>query len=97
MQEALRKAGVTEEAIAQGVKEGMEATRLFSANFELHEAPDFHARHAFVKTGAELLDAFPSKHIDATVTNLVGYNELDAAPKATSPEDARKIAEKQNE
>lgn len=96
MQEALRNAGVTEETIAQSVKEGMEATRLFSANFELHEAPDFHARHAFVKTGAELLDAFPSKKIDATISEVIGYGEIEDTPKAKSPEEAKAIAQKES-
>ena len=39
---------------------------------------------------AAVSHAFPSKRIDGTVTNLIGYEEL-AAPKATLPEDARRI------
>lgn len=96
MQEALRKAGVTEDSIAQGVKEGMAATRVFTANFKLCEAPDYHARHSFVKTGAELLDAFPAKKIDATISAPLTYGDLDPdLPKAKTPDEARKMAEKE--
>jgi hypothetical protein len=96
MQEALTKAGFTEDVIADNIVDGIKAQKTFVVDSQLETAPDYDARHKFLRTGAELLDAFPSKHIDATVTNLVGYNELDTAPKATSPEEARKLAEDNN-
>jgi hypothetical protein len=94
MQEALRKAGVTEQSIATAVKDGMAATRFFSANFKLYEKPDFHARHAFVKTGAELLDAFPAKKIDATMSGPLTYDDFEPTPpQAKSPDEAKKMAD----
>lgn len=78
MQEALRKAGVTEEMLAKSIRHGLKATRTFSANFEIHEAPDFHAQHAFVKTAAELLDVFPAeKHVvaETTIADLIKSQE----------------------
>ncbi len=64
MQEALRKAGVTEARLAEKIEVGLEATRTYSANFEIHIAPDYHAQHTFVETGAERPDAFPAKKLD---------------------------------
>lgn len=96
MQEALRKAGVTEEALAEAVKEGIGATRLISINFRTHEIPDFHARHSFVKTGAELLDAFPSKKIDITDKTPVTYGDLER-PKAKTLDEAKELAEQAGE
>jgi hypothetical protein len=61
MQDALRKAGVTERKLAKKIAEGLNATRHFSANFEVHEVADFNARHSYVDTAAELLDVKPAK------------------------------------
>lgn len=59
----------------------------------LETAPDYAARHKFLKTGAELLDAFPSKKIDATISEVLDYGDLDSdTPRASSPEEAREKA-----
>jgi hypothetical protein len=64
MQKALRDAGLTEELIAKKVLEGLDAERTFVVGGEksyTETAPDYTAQHNFLKTGAELLDAFPAK------------------------------------
>jgi hypothetical protein len=78
MQKALKAEGVTEKALAKTVKEGLKATRIFSANFKLHEAPDFNARHSYASTAAELLGAFPPKktiNADVTLDDLIQSQE----------------------
>jgi len=93
MQEALAKAGFTEDVIATNIVEGISAERTFIADKEVVTAPDYDARHKFLRTGAELLDAFPSKKIDHTISDPLGYGDLEGQPKATSPEEARHLAE----
>lgn len=85
MQEALRKEGVTEEAIAVGIREGLGAKE--------KGAPDFRARSIFVKIGAELLDAFPTKKHQIEDVTPRTYSDLDEKPRAKSPEEARRLVE----
>lgn len=85
IQAALRKAGVTEDVLAEKIAEGLDATE------GKLDKPDFNVRHKYVATGAELLDAFPSKKLAVTM-NPVGYGELEEPEKAESPEKARKMA-----
>lgn len=93
MQEALAKAGFTEDVIASNIMEGIAAERTIVADREVVTVPDYDARHKFVKTGAELLDAFPAKKIDHTISDPLGYGDLEGQPKATSPEEARQLAD----
>jgi hypothetical protein len=66
MQEALQKAGFTEEYLAKGVMEGTQATMPTSTG---RKHPDYKARGIFYKMGAELMDAFPAqKQISTTAT-----------------------------
>jgi hypothetical protein len=67
MQEALQKAGFTEDYLATGIVEGTTATEGEKA------IPDYRARGIFYKLGAELLDAFPAKK---TITADVGIADL---------------------
>lgn len=54
MQEALRKAGVTEERVASKIRRGMDGFGAFN----------------FTKLAAELLDGFPAKKIDHSLTDI---------------------------
>ena len=65
MQEALHKAGFTEQFLAEGIVEGAGATEVRGQG---DERPDYRARGIYYKLGAELLDAFPAKkNINAEV------------------------------
>ena len=92
MQEALRKAGVTEAMLARKIAKGLRATRFFSANFKLHEVDDYNAQHNYVKTAAELLDAFPAKKsltAEVSPEELLAQEEQEAtyAPWGDAAED----------
>lgn len=83
MQQALRKAGVTEERIAIKIGKGMDS---YAPNVGL----------GFTKLAAELMDAFPTKKIE--ITEPPSYKELeDGKPKARTPEEARRLAEQVNQ
>lgn len=58
MQEALNKAGVTEELIADQIRSGISSLKPGSQQL------------GYIQTAAELRDAFPSKKIDHTVTTV---------------------------
>jgi hypothetical protein len=84
MQEALRKAGFTEEFIAEKIMDGLKATRNAPAKDKesdeeiAEEIPDHHARHKFLQTGAEMLDAFPAKkniNADVDIADLIKAQE----------------------
>ncbi|HEV7282314.1 MAG TPA: hypothetical protein VGN57_19080 [Pirellulaceae bacterium] len=81
MQEALRKAGFTEQFLAEGIVEGAGATSIG----ERGEHPDYRARGIFYKLGAELLDAFPNKvniNADVTIEDLIKQQEADSPATA---------------
>ena len=64
MQEALKKAGFTEDYLATGIVEGTKA----KGSGPTGDLPDYRARGIFYKLGAELMDAFPAeKSIQAQV------------------------------
>lgn len=70
MQEALRKAGFTEDYLAEGVMDGTGAT--------FKGLPDYKARGVFYKLGAELLDAFPAQkniNAEASIADLIKSQE----------------------
>ncbi|PQO47398.1 hypothetical protein [Blastopirellula marina] len=69
MQEALQKAGFTEEYLATGIVDGTMATR---PSFYGDKA-DYQARGVFYKLGAELMDAFPAKK---TINAEVGVEQI---------------------
>lgn len=78
MQLALRKAGVTEQVVAQKIGKGITTF----GNVGL----------GYTKLAAELLDAFPAKKIDVDVSPKT-YGDLEGKPKAKTPEEARRLAE----
>lgn len=78
MQEALRKAGVTEQRVAEKVGWGIAANGPVGLGY--------------TKLAAELLDAFPSKKFE-DVTPPKTYGDLEGKPKAKTIEQARKLAE----
>lgn len=68
MQKALKKAGFTEEYLAEGIVAGTQATEAGKrvqkeddGAYTVEERPDYKARGIYYKLGAELLDAFPNK------------------------------------
>jgi hypothetical protein len=101
MQEALRKAGFTEEVIAVNIMEGIGAERSYliheGDDSRIETAPDYDARHKFLRTGAEMLDAFPAKKILDITEDVKTYSDLEGKPKAKTPEEARRIAEDSTE
>lgn len=81
MQKALKDAGVTEERIAKKIGKGMDSV-----------FPQVGL--GFTKLAAELIDAFPSKKIE--ITEPATYKDTeDVEPKAKTPEEAKKLAERQ--
>ncbi len=93
MQEALQKAGFTEDFIASNIMDGIAAERTIVADKEVVTVPNKDARHKFVKTGAERHGAFPPKKIDHTLREPLGYGDLEAQPMATSPEEAKRLTD----
>lgn len=85
MQEALRKAGVTEDKLAHVIAGGLDAMK--------DRQPDHHARHKFVVTAAELRDDFPAKKIDIHDVTPIRYSEIESKPKTL--EEARALAEEE--
>lgn len=83
MQEALKKAGFTEDYLAEGIVEGTGAvdgklkviTKTEDGEEEVDFVgnPDYNARARYYKLGAELLDAFPAKK---SINADVGVEEL---------------------
>ncbi|MHB0955693.1 MAG: hypothetical protein ACYC0X_04870 [Pirellulaceae bacterium] len=96
MQEALRKAGVTEKRVAEKIDEGLEARRKFAVHdgddvsYEYDD--DYATRHKYVVTAAELLDAFPAKKHQIEDVTPQTYSDIEQ-PRAKTPEKARKMAE----
>ena len=84
MQEALKKAGFTEDYLAEGIVQGtkaidgsMKVVRVLvdaageqlDEEIEIRAKPDYRARGIYYKLGAELMDAFPAKvNLNADVT-----------------------------
>jgi len=56
----LVKKGVTDEKLAEIIKEGLEATHPLSKD----DKPDWHARHKFVSEANKLKDNYPAKRIE---------------------------------
>jgi hypothetical protein len=72
MQEALQRAGFTEDYLATGIVEGTKAVA------GENDKADFKARGIFYKLGAELLDAFPAKkniNADVSLDDLIKEQE----------------------
>lgn len=80
MQEALAKAGFTEEYLANGIVEGTQATSATDRG----EHADYRARGIFYKLGAELMDAFPAKK---TINADVDIEDLIKSQEASTPTD----------
>ena len=78
MQQALRKAGVTEERIAVKIGKGMDS---YAPNVGL----------GYTKLASELLDAFPTKRIE--ISEAPTYAQIEDTTPAKTPEEARKLAE----
>lgn len=79
MQEALKKAGFTEDYLAEGIVEGTAAMQVSDRGTH----PDYRARGIFYKLGAELLDAFPNKlnlNADVGIEALLDNAEKEAIP-----------------
>lgn len=78
MQAALRDAGFNEESIAKKVVEGLTATRPIVIDKEIVDVPDADAQHKYLKTGAELMDAFPAKkniNAEVSIADLINAQE----------------------
>ena len=84
MQDALRKAGVTEDFIAGNFKTGM--SKLGPGRAQL----------GYLQTGAELLDSYPAKKHQIEDVTPQTYADLEHR-KAKSPEEARKMADSDKE
>ena len=68
MQKALREHGFDETFIAKEIMDGIGAQSYFYKDGDMSTVPDHNTRHRYLKTGAELLDAFPAqKKIEAQV------------------------------
>lgn len=64
LNEALNKAHVGVDRIAQKINEGLEATRPVVIKTAMKTVPDFAVRHQYVRTASELLDLFPDKKFE---------------------------------
>ncbi len=82
MQKALRDAGFNEETIAKKVVDGLESTRPIVIDKEIVDVPDADTQHKYLKTGAELLDAFPAKK---NINAEVSIADLIKAQESTTP------------
>lgn len=95
MQEALQKAGVTVEKIAEKINAGLDAKRKFAVHdgedvtYEFDD--DYATRHKYVVTAAELHDVFPTKKVE--ITTPMTYGDLEGQRKAKSVDEARRMAE----
>lgn len=79
MQEALKKAGFTEDRLAEGIVEGIGATEPTKRG----ERADYRTRGIYYKLGAELLDAYPAKK---SIEASVGIDELINQQEASTEE-----------
>lgn len=78
MQAALDAAGFTEELIATKIVEGLKAKRPLVIEKEIVYVEDPDAQHKYLKTGAELKDAFPAKkqlNAEVTLDDLIKTQE----------------------
>jgi hypothetical protein len=88
MQEALRAAGFTETTIAEKIVKGLSATRPIVIDKVIEDVPDADAQHKYLKTGAELLDAFPAKrniNTDVSIADLIKAQESSTPPDGNTP------------
>ena len=83
MQAALRAAGFTEETIAKKIADGLAATRPIVIDKQIENVPDADAQHKYLKTGAELLDAFPAKR---QINTEVSIADLIKAQESSTPD-----------
>ncbi len=92
MQDALRKAGFTEEFLAAKIMDGAEAYTkgMFGTQ------PDFRARAQVLKIGADMLDAFPAKKLDVLDVTPMTYADTEK-PKAKTLAEAKAMAEEVDE
>jgi len=79
MQAALRKAGFTEELIAESLMEGVNTLRAGRPKL------------GYIQAGAELLDVVPSQKHQVEVTQPMTYTDVEQ--KAKTPAEARALAE----
>ncbi len=81
MQKALRKVGFDETTIADKIKEGLNAHRVFpmgsGESVYLESAPDYDAQHKFLVTGTKLLNVMPTDKVELNFSSLSDA-ELDA-------------------
>lgn len=65
---AMEKQGITDDALAANIKDGIGANRPLIINSEITEYPDWNARHRFVDMALKIKRAYPDKP-DVNINN----------------------------
>jgi len=74
IQQAMEKAGITDDRLATVINEGLEATKathiVIKGQIHTVESPDWAARHRFADMVLRLRNAYPADKVDMAVTDV---------------------------
>ncbi len=78
LSDAFEQAGLTDKAIIAYALEGLEAIKLQSINFKIHEVPDWTIRHKYLESIAKMTGRLKEKDI-----NINNNTKVNVFPKRT--------------